>query len=571
MTTPLDMPPMIDSDTESDTDNDHSDGDIPALFQESSDEAEDDEPNSKDRIINLPKEQQPTGRRMSVAEAIIFDSMIGKNRAEYKKNAEDLLKEKEERERQETQERKRLERHKRKQQERQEAKERNRLQRNERKQMMAERRKAQQHEELLDKLHNDLVRGTELYLASDFKNALPLLQFVTKSLKGDDLNAKTTRLKFDHIAQYMTIRCAFETDNDCTREKYILGELDRLLHDHPVSYIYWLYGRAMNKYQPRSDRTETFLSRASELLCTLQMELLPESNTTHLQGLIDKEMQIWHARPTPDGRCNSAACSSVKIYWGEDGPLCSRISCSLGHSFLYHKSCWRNMCKKVYGSISRDQLIGQVCPVLDKCSGTIIRQEDLSYSGAVRTCFEAPLPLTLLSNDNDDEKLEEFLPPSDEDKKEQEQDEDEEDYEYENENEDSPTEPEASKEEGEDIAYDDVPRTLVDAFSVDLSTATVLLPRKPETTPVKKEPIIRKKRKDKITMSLGEFWKTEEEKEAVREDERRAIKARLPELERDLDDLHQTVKLLARRPTKKLTKSRPLKARGKAADSPRNK
>ena len=59
-------------------------------------------------------------------------------------------------------------------------------------------------------------------------------------------------------------------------------------------------------------------------------------------------------------------------------------------------------------------------------------------------------------------------------------------------------------------------------------------------------------------MSLGEFFKEEEEKEAERQAERRMVNAQLPPVDRAVGDLKQTLVTLSRRRTKQLSRPKPM-------------
>ncbi len=569
-----DMPPLLDSDTDEDDCDAHSESDLPPLLQDSSGEEDEGHVFQQQRNESVTETEEQRTLRLY---ALLSANNHERDRTKLKKNEElDEFQQRARDQKAKEREQKAKERERKEKERQLEEKERKRTERLEQKEAKTQARKVQELKELFDSCNDNLRKGIDYYVTADYKNALSPLQFAGKLLEKIaltdtaavprdsaryELISSYLSVESRHLIRYLTTRCAFETDHDHTREKHILGEIDSLLIDFPAPYVYWLYGRAMNQYQPRNERTATYLSRAVELSCELEKhqrfayDIVFESNSHHLQSLIDDEFQVWRKRPAPDGICDNAACSSPKLYWGDDELHCARILCSQGHRLLYHKSCWRNVAKKIYGSKSRDKLIGENC-LVDDCNGDVTRYDDLTSSGAVRNSYEAaPSKDKAAPNDHADKKEEE-------DKKE-----DDEEYDARHESlctdkHNIETSTEASQDDDKDEDIGDRERLpprkpLIDAFTIDLSDATVILPRdKASTTTATVGK--KKKRKEKVasTMSLGEFWKTEEEKEAIRETERLALKAQRPAFERDLDDLHNTVKVLARRPTKKLSRNK---------------
>ncbi len=444
---------------------------------------------------------------------------------------------------------------------------------------------------------DNLFNGTARYIEKDYFSALTLFNDATRML--DDKHAlpdieaalvSTSRNRIQHLLSnirlidYLIIRCTFEADKDGNKGDIMIDKLAVLVATFRAPFVYWLYGRTLNRYRPHSDDISKLLRTASindhcdnQRYYLTDEYVLAESEHHILCELVADEVNTFQRRPEPDAFCRHSACTVPRIYFGansaafyaritchetvhDDGDIVNNGTCTQKiHDcvLVYHKSCWRNLTKKRYLVIAREACIGLGCPFNIECNRDVIRMyEELNGDGSVRgtwggtkspktkspaidtTNFETEATETISSLVGEEEiQVESSISSLD-----------------------YVDEPNITSEirTGEHQAE----REIVSAYSIDLRAATVLLPQRDRDDAVKvsikteRQSRRLKKNKVKATMSLGEFFKDEEEKEAERALQQQTRDAKARSVDRVVKDMKKTLTSLSRRPTKNLAAKR---------------
>ncbi len=427
-----------------------------------------------------------------------------------------------------------------------------------------------------------LLDGIARYLEHDFTMALSLFQAALKMVDDQhsvatleaamspascDLLSHLLNPENRYLTDYLVVRCLFESDHDDVRGEQIIDKISTLITKFRSPFMFWLYGRVLNRYRPHSDdiQKQLFLARdgaerdISESCYLLDGCMLAESGKGILLGLIAEELEALSRRPGPAAICQYGGCTTPKIYWtsttADHQVTYAKIVCVSDHDeqheHLFHKSCWRNLAKKRYSGASRAECIGLPCSV-SECAAVIANYRDINSDGSVRKTNRSATAATITSNHSQTKSTKVAIAASVDTplstcllEEEEEEDEEEE-----------PT-------ENEEVKTFRTERSEVSAYSIDLSAATVIQPRdrlQDTGTGSERRQTTRriKKNKDKGVMSLATFLEKEEAKEAEKEAERLRNLAQLSPDERAVEDLKHTVKALARRRTvKKLVRPKP--------------
>lgn len=413
-----------------------------------------------------------------------------------------------------------------------------------------------------------LVEGCSNYACGYWQRAALSFDWILKNWSVTHIASSCEVIPTRELIRYLRVSSLLSldcmADSRMIHKDQVLDELNLLIREFPMPFVYYAYGRALNRYKPLQDDIENFLQKAS-LLCearTCPTHILPgghrlnESDMDKLSLLIQHELTVTRNRPPPDALCCSETCLKRRIYWsGFNNCLYVRIVCTDKHVAVYHKSCWRTVRKRVY-ALSRGDIVGEACP-LSGCIGAIARHEDIAMDGSVRRAVKADEP-----SDRNIEPL--CISPEDRPNPDIEYDYDE-DEDGDERTEEVAVAAEEVEEQGTEaqteVEQPGSARKQMTAYAIDLDSLEMIVPRTRQDgdyiqeTKRRKPTCKVKQKKKQGRMSLKEFWRLEAQESARRyRAKQRASSGRQPcsAVETAVEDIRVNLDKLARKPVKLL-------------------
>ena len=173
-----------------------------------------------------------------------------------------------------------------------------------------------------------IVEGCSNYACGDWQRAALSFDWILKNWNDIHIalcEVTPTRelIRYLRVSSLLSSDCT--ADSRMIHKEQVLDELNQLIQEFPVPFVYYAYGLALNRYKPLQDDIETFLQKAL-LLCearTCPAHILPgghcldESDMDKLNLLIQHELTVTRNRPPPDALCCSETCMKKRIYWSD--------------------------------------------------------------------------------------------------------------------------------------------------------------------------------------------------------------------------------------------------------------